>query len=174
MALETWNPEAFDKSMDCNIRSVIALIQKAVPHLEKTKGNIVCVSSLATQVVAKGQINYQISKAALDHMVRCLALQLGPKGIRINATNPTFVNNTRVMRDATTKWKSLDTVMEKVYRQETPLQGQFSGLDEQAEVILFLASNAARFIHGQCILVDGGIGLKGNPFNFDAVYKHML
>ncbi|GFR66953.1 short-chain dehydrogenase reductase 3c [Elysia marginata] len=172
--LETWSTDTFDKTMECNVRSVVALIKEAAPHLEINRGNIICISSIASQIVAQRQVNYLVSKAALDHAVRCLALQLGPKGVRINAINPTFVNNTRVMRDAANKMKAIGDVMAAIYQQEAPLQGQTCGPEELVEVILFLASNAARFVHGQCIVVDGGLSLKGNPFNFPAVYKTFM
>ena len=57
----------------------------------------------------------------------------------------------------------------KFYDREQPLQGQLSGPEEQAEVMVFLASDAARLVHGQCIVVDGGTGLKGQPVNFPAL-----
>ena len=79
-SLETWTQECFDTSMKVNVGSVIELIQVAVPHLEKTRGNVVCVSSLGSTMASVQPQNYLISKASLDHVVRCLALQLGPKG----------------------------------------------------------------------------------------------
>ena len=78
--LADWTQELFNKNLDTNVRSVIELIQHAAPHLEKSRGNVVCVSSVVSLAPVGQSINYQISKAALDHMVRCLALQLGPKG----------------------------------------------------------------------------------------------
>ena len=94
-------------------------------------------------------------------------------GIRINAINPTYVP-TRVLRDASDMIKMIEPVMGKVFENEAPLQGQTSGAEEQAEVILFLASDAARMVHGQCIIVDAGISLKGNPFNYPPVYMKYL
>ena len=79
-SIEAWTRECFDTCMNTNVRSVIELIQQAVPHLEKNRGNVVCVSSLGSVTCMSRALNYLISKAAVDHMVRNLALQLGPKG----------------------------------------------------------------------------------------------
>ena len=93
-------------------------------------------------------------------------------GVRINAINPTYVA-TRLSRDMVNMDAVIDA-MGKLAERETPLQGQFSGPEEQAEVILFLASDSARMVHGQCIPVDGGIGLKGAPTNFPALMQGMF
>ncbi|GFR76688.1 3-oxoacyl-[acyl-carrier-protein] reductase FabG [Elysia marginata] len=166
--LETWTEQCFHSTMTANVASVMALIQEAAPHLEKTRGNVVCVSSLGSQQALLLSTSYLMSKAALDHAVRCLALQLGPKGIRINCVNPTYVSS-RVLRDINQPGEDLGSIIGRAYARETPLQGQVSGPEEQAEVILFLASDAARLVHGQCLVVDGGIGLKGLPNNYPAL-----
>ena len=80
-SLETWTQECFDQSMNINVASVISLIKHAMPHLEKVKGNVVCVSSMGSTMPLMQNLNYLISKAAVDHVIRCLALQLGPKGM---------------------------------------------------------------------------------------------
>ena len=79
-SIEAWTRECFDTCMNTNVRSVIELVQQAVPHLEKNRGNVVCVSSLGSVSPMSQSLNYLISKAALDHAVRCLAMQLGAKG----------------------------------------------------------------------------------------------
>ena len=61
-----------------------------------------------------------------------------------------------------------------VTEREQPLQGQVSGPEEQAEVILFLASDAARMVHGQSIAVDGGLVLKGQPANFPQLFAEFM
>ena len=83
-SLETWTQECFDVTMKTNVSSVVQLIQLAVPHLEKVRGNVVCVSSIGSMTALTGPFNYLVSKAALDHAVRCLALQLGPRGSRLS------------------------------------------------------------------------------------------
>ena len=77
--------ENFDYLMKVNLRSIIQLTQLAVPHLEKTKGNIVNVSSAAAIRAFPDVTFYTLTKAALDHYTRNCALLYGPKGIRVNS-----------------------------------------------------------------------------------------
>ena len=74
--------EGFDETINVNVKSALFLVKRAVPELERNRGCVVCVSSIASQCTSKqGFFSYTISKAAMDHMARCLALELGPKGI---------------------------------------------------------------------------------------------
>ncbi|CAG2172081.1 unnamed protein product, partial [Oppiella nova] len=75
--------------MNTNLRSVVWLTHLCVEHLEKTKGNIVNVSSIAA--LKPRDLLYSMSKAALDMFTKCVALELGPKGIRANVVNPSAV-----------------------------------------------------------------------------------
>lgn len=77
--------DVFDKLFDVNLRALVALTQLAIPHLSKTKGNIVNVSSGAAVKALPTFTFYCMSKAALDHFTRCLAVELGPKGVRVNS-----------------------------------------------------------------------------------------
>lgn len=86
--IETTSLEQFDDIMDTNLRSVYHLTKLAVPHLIKTKGNIVNVSSVAGTRAFANSLSYCISKAALDQFTRCVALELAPKQVRVNSVNP--------------------------------------------------------------------------------------
>ncbi|CAG2123605.1 unnamed protein product, partial [Medioppia subpectinata] len=77
--------------MDTNLRSVVYLTHLSVEHLEKTKGNIINISSIAGLRPFNIAFTYCMSKCALDMFTKCLALELGPKGIRVNAINPSTV-----------------------------------------------------------------------------------
>ncbi|GFN93569.1 glucose 1-dehydrogenase 3 [Plakobranchus ocellatus] len=152
----------YDRVMDINLKSAFFLIQKAVPYLEQSRGCVVCNSSIMSELPGNPITPYMLSKAAMDHMVRCLALELGPKGIRVNAVNPTFVN-TRMDRDLGMNSEQRQSFYVAIC-QATPLAGvESSSCAEQADVIAFLAGEDARFITGQCLAVDGGISCKGNP-----------
>ena len=70
----------YDTTMDINLKSTVFLIKEALPYLEMTKGSIVCVSSIFSTMTGPNLLPYFLSKAATDHLVRCLAVQLGPKG----------------------------------------------------------------------------------------------
>lgn len=76
--------DIFDSTMLTNVRPVLRLLQYATPYLEKTKGSIVITSSMLSFKPIAIYMPYCMSKAALDIMAKCLALDLGPKGIRVN------------------------------------------------------------------------------------------
>ncbi|XP_035828346.1 2-dehydro-3-deoxy-D-gluconate 5-dehydrogenase-like [Aplysia californica] len=71
--------ETFDKIMNTNVKAVFFQIQEAVPHLAESKGNIIVVSSMLSFMACSSSILYPMSKAAVDHMIRCLASTLDRK-----------------------------------------------------------------------------------------------
>uniref|UniRef100_A0A0B7ABY1 Ketoreductase domain-containing protein n=1 Tax=Arion vulgaris TaxID=1028688 RepID=A0A0B7ABY1_9EUPU len=156
--------ETFDAVMNTNVKATFFLIQNAIPHLVKSKGCIVTVSSIDSTTAVPSEIVYSMSKAAVDHMTRNLALDLAPKGIRVNAINPTLVW-TRIFRTSD-QTEEVATYLERCAAAH-PLHGRASTAEEQAEVIVFLSSSAARFVTGECIKVDGGATLIGVPFPDD-------
>jgi NAD(P)-dependent dehydrogenase (short-subunit alcohol dehydrogenase family) len=86
-SLEQLSIEDYDRQMNINTRSVFLTLKSAIPHLRKTKGNIVNVSSVTGPRSFPGVISYCMSKAALDQLTKCLALEVAPD-IRVNAVNP--------------------------------------------------------------------------------------
>jgi len=82
---------AWDAMMNVNLRAAFQLMQLAVPHLIKTKGNIVNVSSVTGLRSFPGVLAYCVSKAGVDQLTRCAALELAPQGVRVNAVNPGVV-----------------------------------------------------------------------------------
>ena len=74
--------------MNVNLRAVFNLMQQAVPALVERRGNIVNVSSVTGLRAFPGVLAYCVSKAGLDQLTRCSALELAPKGVRVNAVNP--------------------------------------------------------------------------------------
>lgn len=155
--------QQFDSQIDHSVKSKYFLIKEAVPHLEKTKGCVVVTSSVGSTLISGVNLPYFMSMAALDHMVRGLALQLGPKGIRVNAINPTAVA-TRIFRDLETS--PIEGHMGESIAKSHPLYGRMGTVEEQAKAVAFLASDAASFITGECLKVDGGITTKGLVGNF--------
>lgn len=86
--IETTSLEQYDRVMSTNIRSIYNLTMLAVPHLIKTQGNIVNVSSVNGIRSFPGVLAYNISKAAVDQFTRCVALELALKNVRCNSVNP--------------------------------------------------------------------------------------
>ncbi|XP_005094557.1 3-oxoacyl-[acyl-carrier-protein] reductase FabG [Aplysia californica] len=155
--IEDDTEELFDFVFNTNLKSVYFLIQAALPLLEKTKGNIVCVSSIVSTMPVLWNQLYQMAKAGMDQLVRTLALSQGPKGIRVNAINPTIVLTRLHERQGQGEARKRE--LEENMGRRHPLHARSSTPEEQAEVAVFLASDGAGFVTGQCVKVDGGITL---------------
>ncbi|GMH34187.1 hypothetical protein BSKO_02021 [Bryopsis sp. KO-2023] len=150
----------FQTDMERNVNSVFVMTQRCVPALEKRKGAVVNVSSVASQRPILGGAGYSVSKAAVDHLTRCSALELAPKGIRVNAVNPGMVR-TNLFEKALGGAEIGDAFMansSKVY----PL-GRIGMPSDITEMILMLGSaKSAGWITGQTIILDGGKSLTMN------------
>ncbi|RXG53607.1 3-oxoacyl-[acyl-carrier-protein] reductase FabG [Armadillidium vulgare] len=90
-SIENTSLEQYDRLMNTNVRSIYHLTMLAVPHLIKTQGNIVNVSSVNGVRSFAGVLAYSMSKATVDQMTRCAALDLAPKKVRVNSVNPGVV-----------------------------------------------------------------------------------
>lgn len=86
--IESTSMEQYDRVMNTNIRSMYYLTMLAVPHLIKTQGNVVNVSSVNGIRSFPGVLAYNLSKASVDQFTRCVALELAPKNVRVNSVNP--------------------------------------------------------------------------------------
>ena len=152
-SIEDTTLDEWDKMMQINLRSVFYLMQKCVPHLEKTKGNVVNVSSVTGVRSFPGVLAYCVSKAAVDQLTRCTALELAPKGIRVNAVNPGVVVS-NLHRRGGMQEDAYEKFLE--HSKSTHPLGRPGQPREVAELIYFLASDAASWITGVTYEVDGG------------------
>src|SRR6266850_8310294 len=89
--IENTSLESWDAMLQINLRAPFVLMQKALPSIIARRGNIVNVSSVTGLRAFPGVLAYCVSKAGLDQLTRCAALELAPKGIRVNAVNPGVV-----------------------------------------------------------------------------------
>uniref|UniRef100_A0A914VTE0 Uncharacterized protein n=1 Tax=Plectus sambesii TaxID=2011161 RepID=A0A914VTE0_9BILA len=153
--------KVYDYVNNLNMRSVIALCQEAIPHLKKTKGNIVNVSSIGSSRPMPGYTYYQVAKASLDHLNRCLAVALGPEGVRVNNVNPGIIrtNFNQAMGVPDETVKKLEDAWVKP---NVPLRRPGEPI-EIATTIAFLASDEASYITGQMIIADGGTCINTPP-----------
>jgi len=154
--IETTTLDEWDKMMSINVRSVFYLMQLCVPHLESSTGNIVNVSSVTGLRSFPNVLAYCVSKAAVDQLTRCSALELAPKGIRVNAVNPGVVVTNIHKRGGMS-----DEDYEKflLNSKNTHPLGRPGRPDEVAELIHFLASDNAKWITGATYSIDGGRAL---------------
>jgi len=143
--------EEFQQVITTNLTAVFVMSREVVKHmLKKKKGCIINISSMAAQYGLPKVIAYSASKTAIDGMTRAMAVELSPKGIRVNAIAPGFIYSEMTA-------KALDSDPErkaKVFNR-TPMgyMGQPSDIGDAA---LFLASDAAKYITGIVLPVDGG------------------
>lgn len=143
--------EEFQSIITTNLCAVFALSREVVKHmLERGSGNIINISSMAAQYGLPKVIAYSASKTAIDGMTRAMAVELSPKGIRVNAIAPGFIYS--AMTD-----KALNNDPErkaKVFAR-TPMgyMGQPADIGEAA---LFLSGEGAKYITGVVLPVDGG------------------
>lgn len=150
------NLTTFDHVMNTNVRSVIALTQLAIPHLEKTKGNIINVSSAAAIKPFYKSSVYSISKTVMNMMTQCLALELKTKGIRVNALLPFFVVTPKTFSTIPEAERSekIQQIVDKYC-----LLGRPGTVSDNAAAIEFLASDDSSYINGALMRIDGGICL---------------
>ena len=142
--------EAFTKIMTINVQSTIWLSNLVLPRMaERGKGSVIMMSSIAA-LRGTGTIGaYGMSKAAEAALTRNLAVEWGPKGIRVNAIAPGVVN-TDFARELVN-----DPVRRAQMEGRTPLR-RFGEPDDIAGIVHFLASDASAYITGQVIVADGG------------------
>jgi NAD(P)-dependent dehydrogenase (short-subunit alcohol dehydrogenase family) len=149
---ETMEDETWHKVIDVNLNGVFWCCRAFGKHmLEQGGGVIVNVGSMSADIVnyPQEQANYNASKAGVHHLTRSLAAEWAPRGVRVNAVAPTYIE-TDLTREV-----ALDPEIRKHWIGGTPMarMGQPS---EIASVILFLASDASSLMTGSIVSVDGG------------------
>ncbi|KAJ0176079.1 hypothetical protein K1T71_008253 [Dendrolimus kikuchii] len=147
--------ELFDRAISCNLRSAYLLTSLATPYLVKNKGNVVNVSSVAAMRPIKDIpfLPYCISKAGMDMFTKCLALELGRDGVRVNSVNPGGTKTPFIEAAGFSK-EDADKLVEhrnKFY----PLR-KMAESEEVADLILYLSSDRARSITGSIFVIDNG------------------
>jgi dihydroanticapsin dehydrogenase len=154
VALEDWTVDAWDHDLAVNLRAPFLLAQRAAPHLRAGGGG--CLLFTASTGAFRGHSGmhaYHASKAGVVNLVRALADELSPQGIRVNALCPGWVDTPfnepfwSSQADPLAARRRLELAI-PLRRQATP--------EEIADVAVFLFSEGARYVTGQAIVVDGG------------------
>ena len=118
--------------------------------IARKSGVIINISSVVGVKANPGQVNYAASKGGIEAMTRTMAAELAPMGIRVNAVVPGFLKGGMTQR--------LDMRVVEAMQNRIPLK-RLGELDEMVQTVLFLSSDAASYIIGQSIIVDGGLSL---------------
>lgn len=155
-SIENTTLSSWDAMMNVNLRAVFYLMNLAAPHLAKTAGNIVNISSVTGPRSFPGVLAYCVSKAGVDQLTRCAALELAPKGVRVNAVNPGVVVTEIHKRGGLSE----DAYLKFLEHSRTthPL-GRVGDPSEIAELVFYLASEKASWITGATYEIDGGRAL---------------
>jgi NAD(P)-dependent dehydrogenase (short-subunit alcohol dehydrogenase family) len=146
MSAEQWN-----KTVAVNLSAPFHLIQTAIPHLLATHGAVVNVTSNAAHIGQAYTVAYCATKAGLSHMTKALAMEYMNRPIRFNAVAPGGM-----MTALAAGFRNLQEADPNLTRRYSPLRGLVE-IDDVAEMIAFLASDAARGYHGAVINIDNGI-----------------
>jgi len=151
--IENTSLQAWDEMMNVNVRASFVLMQKAAPSLIERRGNIVNISSVTGLRAFPGVLAYCVSKAALDQLTRCAALELAAKGVRVNAVNPGVVV-TQIHKRGGMSEEAYAAFLE--HSKTTHPLGRTGRPEEIASLVLYLASDDASWITGATYSIDGG------------------
>jgi NAD(P)-dependent dehydrogenase (short-subunit alcohol dehydrogenase family) len=151
--LEATSDETWDAMMAVNMRAPFRLMRAAASSLVERKGNVVNASSVNGLRSFPGVLAYCVSKAGVDHLTRCAAIEMAPRGVRVNAVNP-GVTVTNLHRRSGMDESKYAAFLER--SKETHPLGRPGEAGEVAALILFLASDRAGWMTGETIPIDGG------------------
>ena len=155
--------EDWRKIMATDLDGVFFGARESLPHLLKTRGSIINVSSASGLGGDWGLAAYNAAKGAVTNFTRALALEYGARGVRINAVAPSFTST-----DATAEFEKSEAML-AAFRDRLPI-GRAATPEEVAGVIAFLASEDARFVNGVILPVDGGLGASNGQPNFLSLF----
>ena len=146
------SPEEFDRIMRPNLYGVYNLTHAAISELVKTKGSIVNVSSVTGTRPYGNLLAYCASKAAVSMMTHTMALELAPKGVRVNAVEPGVVRSE--LHTASGAVPDYEAFLERA--KDTHPLGRHGTPEDIAAAIAFLASPESGWVTGECMKIDGG------------------
>ncbi len=146
------SPRHWQWTMDINAGTLLPLVQRCVPMMPEGAGKIIAVSSLGATRAIPNYTAVGASKAALESLVRHLALELAPRGINVNAISAGIVDT-----EALKHFPNREDLIAQTTKR-TPA-GRLTLPEDVADAVLFLVSPLARMIHGQTLIVDGGYSI---------------
>src|SRR5258706_6615479 len=150
---ENLSPNGFGTVVDIDLKGTFNVSKAALPHLKARGGSIVNISATLPYLGTMGQSHAAAAKAGVDSLTRTLACEWGPYGIRVNGIAPGPTEGTEGVRRLTNE-KSRAGALESC-----PL-GRMATIDDIANASLYLCSEAASFVNGVTLVVDGGLWLR--------------
>lgn len=151
--IESASTERWRRVVDINLTGTFLVCRSAVPHLRRAgRASIVTVSSVYSLIGGKERTAYSASKGGVDALTRSMAADLAGYGIRVNSVNPGFI------RTPMTAASQRNPSAMRFFRSATPLPW-LGDPEDVAEAVVYLASDASRFLTGVCLPLDGGRSL---------------
>jgi peroxisomal 2,4-dienoyl-CoA reductase len=150
---ENLSPNGFGAVVDIDLKGTFHVSRAALPHLKVNGGAVLNISATLQYLGTMGQSHAAAAKAGIDSLTRTLACEWGPYGIRVNGIAPGPVEGTEGVRRLTTEPSREAAV------QGCPL-GRMATIADIANAALFLCSDAASFVNGVTLVVDGGLWLR--------------
>jgi NAD(P)-dependent dehydrogenase (short-subunit alcohol dehydrogenase family) len=149
LPLEAYDMQVFDRIQRVNLRAPVELTHRLLPALRRsTNASIINITSIHESVPSPNNSAYSMAKAALAMFTKCLAVELGPLGLRANTIAPGAIE-TDMNREI------IDTMGRENWAKWIP-SGRVGTADEIAGAALYLASPASRYMNGGCLVLDGG------------------
>ena len=150
---EQLSPNGFGTVVDIDLKGTFNVSRAALPHLKERGGSVLNISATLPYLGTMGQAHAASAKAGVDSLTRVLACEWGPYAIRVNGIAPGPVEGTEGVRRLTNEASRASVA------QHCPL-GRMATIEEVANAALFLCSDAASFVNGVTIVVDGGLWLR--------------
>lgn len=155
----------FKAVVDIDLLGTFNTCRAVFEHLRRPGASIINISAMQAFTPTPLQSHVCAAKAGVDMLTKCLAIEWGPDGVRVNSIAPGAVDDTEGMRRL-----APTPEIRKQFTQSIPLQ-RFATKDEIADLALFLSSDAARFITGAIVVCDGGQSLAGLGVNIMAAMR---
>jgi peroxisomal 2,4-dienoyl-CoA reductase len=150
---ENLSPNGFGTVVDIDLKGTFNVSRAALPHLKAQGGSVINISATLPYLGTMGQAHASAAKAGVDSLTRTLAVEWGPHGIRVNGIAPGPIEGTEGVRRLTNE-KSREGAIK-----QCPL-GRMGTIDDIANASLFLVSEAASYVNGVTLVVDGGLWLR--------------
>ncbi|MGH9140919.1 MAG: SDR family oxidoreductase [Vicinamibacterales bacterium] len=150
---EHLSPNGFGTVVDIDLKGTFNVSRAALPHLKVQGGSVINISATLPYLGTMGQAHASAAKAGVDSLTRTLAVEWGPHRIRVNGIAPGPIDGTEGVRRLTNEKSRQGAIS------QCPL-GRMGTIDDIAHASLFLASDAAAYVNGVTLVVDGGLWLR--------------